>query len=246
MKKMIALLLAVLTVILAGCGVEPPVATPDTPIATPDTPEATADEPVETTPVTEPTTLANDRFDPESAAAIIGTWTTTITLDGTIFKLTDMEETVQMTMVYQLGADGTYFRGVSEEEYHAAIASYGAAVEKYVVDGLYTKFTAEKIRAGVSKKKIPTLWEEQKKTDAEEQAKRFVEGLHLDYRFSQLTSSGDYFEENSILWFSKADGTYEPCGYTLTDEGLSIHEVENPKIYKQLNMELPLVLTKAE
>ena len=244
MKKAFALLLAVLTVFLAACGTNPEsTATPDTP-----TVSATPDEPTQpTTVATEPptTTLANDRFDPEASAPIIGNWTTTIILDGNLFNMPDMEESVEMTMVYQLGADGTYYRGVAPEEYHTAIAAYGAAVETFMVDRLYAKFTAEKILEGVSKKKIPALWEENEKTNAEEQAKRFVEGLYLDYRFSQINSSGDYYEENGFLWFSKEDGTYEPCGYTLSDEGLTVTDVENPKIYKQLGLEFPLLLTKA-
>ena len=244
MKKALALLMALLSIALVACGNEQPVATPDTPTtvtATPDEPEPT------TTEATEPptTTLANDRFDPEASGALIGNWTTTITLDGAMFNLTDMEETVQMTLVYQLNGDGTYYRGVAEEEYHTAIAAYGAAVETFMVDRLYAKFTAEKIIEGISKKKIPALWEETEKAAAEEQAKRFVEGLHLDYRFSQLNSSGDYYADNEILWFSKGDGTYEPCTYTLSEEGLTINEVEDPKIYNQLKLEFPLLLTKA-
>lgn len=244
MKKSFALLLAVLTVFLAACGGNSdPVATPDTPpvTATPDEPT----KPTETEPVTVPTTLANDRFDPVASAAVIGNWTTTITLDGSMFNLTEMEATVQMTMGYQLNGDGTYYRGVAPEEYHTAIAAYGAAVESFMLDRLYAKFTAEKIIEGVSKKKIPALWEEKEKANAEEQAKRFVEGLYLDYRFSQINSSGDYYEEDGFLWFSKEDGTYEPCSYTLSDKGLTVTEVENPKVYKQLGLSLPLLLTKS-
>ena len=252
MKKVFALLLAVLTLMLAACGTRPPVATPDTPIATPDHPAATpdhpmatADEPEPTTGPTEPTTLANDRFDPEHSADLIGSWSTTITLDGAIFNL-EMEDTVQMKLVYRLNGDGTYFRGVEKEEYQTAIATYGAALEKFMLDRLYAKFTAEKLLEGISQKKIPTLWEEKEKASAEEQAKRFVEGLYLEYRFSQLNGEGDYYAENSILWFSKTDGTYEPCGYELTDAGLTITEVENPRIYRQLKLELPLLLIKAQ
>lgn len=242
MKKIFALLLVVMTVFLAACGSNPaPVATPDTPLATPDTPVATPDEPTTEPPTT---TLANDLFDPETSAAVIGKWTTTVTLDGAMFNLTDMKETVQMTLKYQLNADGTYFRGVEAEEYHTAIAAYSAAVESFMLDRLYAKFTAEKIIEGISKKKIPALWEENAKADAEEQAKRFVEGLYLDYRFSQLTNAGDYYEEDGVIWFSKDDRTYEPCSYTLSEEGLTVTEVENPRIYKQLGLELPLLLTR--
>jgi predicted small lipoprotein YifL len=244
MKKAFALLLAVLTVVLAACGSKPE------PYATPDTPAATADEATQpTTEATEPpttTTLANDRFDPEASAALIGTWYTTITLGGSLFNMDDMTESVQMKMVYQLNADGTCYRGVPEEEYHAAISAYAAAVENYMLDRLYAKFTAEKLLEGVGKKKIPTLWEESGKADAQEQAQRFVDGLYLDYRFSQINSKGDYYEADGFLWFSGEDGSYEPCGYTLSEAGLTVTEVENPKIYKQLGLALPLVLTKAQ
>ena len=242
MKKGIALLLAVLCMMLAACGGEQPVATPDTPSVT-----ATPDEPEQpTTEATEPTTtLANDRFDPVTFADIIGSWETTVTLDGAMFNLTDMEETVEMTLVYQLNGDGTYYRGVASAEYHTAIVTYGAAVEKYMLNRMYAKFVAEKNLEGISGKKADEMWEQTEKASAEEQAKRFVEGLYLDYRFSQLNSQGDYYVENSILWLSKADGTYEPCGYTLSEEGLMITEVENPKLYKQLKLDFPLLLTKA-
>ena len=244
MKKVFALLLAVLTVLLVACGTEPPVATPDT--ATPDTPttSATPDEPTSTTqPPT--TTLANDRFDPEASAAIVGNWTALITLGGDLFNLTDMEATVEMTLVYQLNGDDTYYLGVPQEEYNTAIAAYGTAVEQFMLDRLYAKFTAEKLIEGISKKKIPALWEETQKADAEEQARRFVEGLHLDYRFSQLNSSGDYYEEDGVIWFSQEDGTYEPCSYNISDIGLMVTQVENTKLYQQLGLEMPLLLTKA-
>ena len=245
MKKAFALLLAVLMVLLAACGTQPdPVATPDTPWATPDTP-ATFDEPEKPTEPPQPTTLANDLFDPEASAAIIGNWTTVITLGGDIFNLTDMEATVEMTLVYQLGADGTYYRGVPQEEYHAAIAAYGEAVEQFMIDRLYATFTAEKLIEEVSKKKIDALWEETEKANAELQAKRFVEGLFLDYRFSQLNSSGDYYEEDGVIWFSQEDGTYEPCSYNVSEMGLMVTKVENEKLYKQLGLEIPLLLTKA-
>lgn len=246
MKKVFALLLAVLTVVLTACGTQPdPVATPDTPpAATPDT-AATPDEPVKPTEVTQPTTLANDRFDPEASAAIIGQWTAPIILDGAMFNLTDMEATVEMTLIYQLCEDGTYFRGVPQEEYHTAIADYNEAVKQFLIDRFYATFTAEKLIEGVSKKKINTLWEETQKANAEEQAERFVEGLYLDYRFSQLNGSGDYYVEDGVIWFSQEDRSYEPCSFTLSEEGLTITEVKNTKLYKQLGLELPLLLTKA-
>lgn len=247
MKKALALLLAVLTVLTVGCGKKAePTATPDTPTTLP----ATADEPtIQTEPtteptqqVTEPTTMANDLFDPEVSGPILGKWVKKITLGGDIFNLTDMEETVEMTMVYQFNADGTYSRGI--EDYHTVIAAYGDAVERFMIDRLYATFTAEKLLEGVSKKKIPELWEETEKASAEEQAKRFLDGLYLDYRFSQLNTYGDFYEQDGTLWLSLEDRSYEPCGYTLSEDGLTITELKNATLYKQLGMELPLLLTK--
>lgn len=242
MKKVFAWMLVVMTLLLAACGNQPPVATPDTPtsVATPDEPEPTI--PAATEP---PTTMANDRFDPEASADIIGSWSTSIVLDGTMFNLREMEEKVEMTLIYRFNGDGTYSRGVDAQEYHAAIAAFSAAVEKDMLDRLYDKFIAEKILEDLSKKNANALWEESGKAEAQEQASRFVEGLYLDYRFSQINGEGDYYEENNILWLSKEDGTYERCGYSLSEEGLSIMEVENLKVYKQLGLELPLLLTKA-
>ena len=240
MKKWIALLLVVLSIMLTACGDEPPVATPDTPTST-----ATNDEPIPTTEATQPTTtLANDRFDPEASAPVVGKWAVTVALGGQMFNLTDMEETVEVTLVYQLNGDGTYFRGI--EDYHTVIAEYGAAVERFMLDRLYTKFVAEQKIQGLSKKKIEALWEETGKAGAEEQARRFVEGLYLDYRFSQLNSSGDYYEEDGVLWFSKDDRSYDPCSYTISEEGLIITEMENPRLYSQMGLSLPLLLTKVK
>ena len=245
MKKILALMLVLLCVFFAACGKDPGTATPDT--ATPDTPT----EPVATEPVTEPTeaptTLANSRFDPVEAADLIGTWQTVVTLDGEQFNLVDMEATVQMTLAYHLNADGTYVRGVDPAEYAVAMTQYAANVEAFLVDRLYAKFTAEKLIEKVSKKKIPELWEQEGKADAELQAKRFVEGLHLDYRFTELNSvSGDYYLQDGKLMFSDQAGGYEPCEYTLTEEGLSVNILRNQDLYKQLKLELPLLLTKVQ
>lgn len=244
MKRIVALLLVLLCVFCTACGKEPQSsATPDT--ATPDTVPTT--EPTETEPVTEPTTLANDLFDPAAAEALIGTWQTIVTLDGALFNLVDMEAKVEMKLIYQLGADGTYFRGVDPAEYKTAMEQYAANVEAFLVDRLYATFTAEKLIEKVSKKKIPELWEKEGKADAEVQAQRFVEGLHLDYRFSGLNGvSGDYYLQDGKLMFSTQEGSYEPCGYELTDKGLTVTTTRNQEIYKQLKLELPLVLTKAE
>ena len=210
MKKAFALLLAVLTVLTVACGKKTePMATPDTPTtqaATPD--EPTTEPPTDpvtepTQPVTEPTTLANDLFDPEVSGPILGKWVKTFTLGGDIFNLTDMEETVEMTLVYQFNADGTYFRGI--EDYHNVIASYCDAVERFMMNRYYAKFTAEKLLEGVKEKQIPELWEQTEKANAEAQTKRFLEGMYLDYRFSQLNGYGDFYEQEGVLWLSLED-----------------------------------------
>ncbi len=245
MKRILALVLVLLCVFLAACGKEPAVATPDT--ATPDTAPMTEPTTEPTEEPTVPTTLANSRFDPVAAADLIGTWQTVVTLDGELFNLADMEATVEMTLAYQLNADGTYVRGVDPAEYAVAMTQYATNVEDFLLDRLYAKFTAEKLIEKVSKKKIPELWEKEGKADAEVQAKRFVEGLHLDYRFSGLNGiSGDYYLQDGKLMFSSQDGSYAPCEYTITEEGLSVNILRNQELYNQLKLELPLLLTKAQ
>ena len=246
MKKMIALLAVLLTVFLAACSKEPEkVDTPDTPTAAPTTDVTTEPATEAPTEGTEPTTLANDRFNWETAGAVTGTWGTTIVLDGSLLNLPEMETKVTMDLKYQLNADATYVRGVDQAQYESALNTYEAAVESFMLDRFYATFVAEKKLENMKQSKIDELWEQTEKADAQEQAKRFVEDLRLDYRFSQLNSSGDYYVENGEIWFSMVDGTYECCGYTLSDAGLTITSVPNPRMYQQLKLDIPMLLTKA-
>lgn len=242
MKKMIALLLAVLCLLLAACGEEPaPVATPDEP--TEITTEAT--EPTE--PPTEAPTYANEKFDPALSEELIGQWCTTVVLDGSLFNLDDMEEVVEMKFAYCLNEDGTYTRGVDPEEYRAAMTAYGENIESFMLQRRYDTFASEQIiDEGVSKKKIPELWEQNEKAAAEEHCRRFVEDLHLEYRFSELNNSGDYYVEDAVIFFSRGDGSYEACDYSIVDGQLIVAQVQNEKLYNQLNISLPLTLTNAE
>ena len=246
MKKWIALLAVVLSLFLAACGGEPAPAETEPSDVTTTEPTTEATEPSETEPVTEETTFANDRFDPDACSELIGVWTVPLVLDGELLNLEGMEATVEMTFAYRLNADGTYTRGVEPGEFEAAITAYEDAVGAFMLDRLYAKFTAEKQLEGVSKKKIPELWEQEGKAPAEDQTNRFVEGLYLDYRFAELNTEGDYYEEDGVLWFSREGGSYESCSYTLSEEGLTITGVDNADIYRQVKLEIPLTLVKAE
>lgn len=248
MKRIIALLAVLLTVFLAACSKENgDTATPDTPS---DAAQTTGDtvavtEATEPEEQTEPTTLANDRFSWDTGAGVVGVWTHTITLDGDLFNLTEMETSVTMDLIYRLNADATYTRGMDETQYLTAIATYETAVKDFMMERLQATYFAEQERLGVKKSKIEEQWEQTQKAAAEEQATRFVEGLYLDYRFSELNSSGDYYVEDGKIWFSLENGTYEAYGFTVTGTELTITEVPDPSLYRQLNLNLPLVLKKS-
>ena len=242
MKKLITLLMAVLCLLLVACGNGPDQ------VATPDEPTEVTTEPTEATePPTEPPTYANEKFDPAQCSDVIGEWSRTVVLDGAMFNLTDMEETVEMKFAYCLNEDGTYTRGVDPVEYRAAMTAYGEAIESFMLQQKYDTFASEQIiDEGVSKKKIPELWEQNEKAAAEEQCRRFVEDMHLEYRFSGINSSGDYYVEENTIYFSRGDGSYEACTYSFAGEVLIVEVPTNQKLYKQLKIDLPLALNNAE
>ena len=241
MKRLLALLLVLAAVFCAGCSEEPaPTTEPTTEAPT----EAPTTEPTEspTTEPTEPPTMANDYFDPVAAADLIKTWTVDVVLDGSLMNFTDMESSTTMKLQYQLNADGTYVRGVEQKEYDSAIAAYESYIRSYMLGQRYAKFTAEQKLLGKKEAKIKEEWEQSGWPVAQAEVSEFVENLHLGYRFSTLNRSGDYYIAGGILYLSRDNGTYEECGYELTEEGLSILSSTDPTTYSQLKLDFPLLL----
>ncbi|MBQ7857470.1 MAG: hypothetical protein IJ351_02395 [Oscillospiraceae bacterium] len=241
MKRIIALLLAVLLLMsMAACSRQEPAGTsagqttqPTTEVTEPSTQE-----------VTEPPTMANDQFDPEKSAALIGTWKTTLLLNGKLLNFADMEGFVEMELLYTLNADGTYTRGVEEQVFKMDLAAFESLVENYMMDSYYTKFAAEKKISGWGEKRINEEWEATEKAVAQQHTDEFLSTLNLSYRFTNLNRSGDYYEQDGKLCFSKTDGSYETCSFTLEEGTLTLTDTDDLRPYRQMNINFPITLTK--
>lgn len=244
MNRFFALLLAaVLVLSLTACAPEKPPATePSTEAST----EASTQEVTEpsTQEVTEPPTMANDQFDPEKSQALIGTWKTTLILNGKLLNFADMAGFVEMELVYTLNDDGTYTRGVDPQEFQMDLAAFQSIVEEYMMDSYYTKFTAEKKLSGWGEKRINEEWEATEKAAAQTQTDEFLDTLNLSYRFSGLNRSGDYYELDGKLYLSKGEGAYEACSFLLEEGTLTLTDTDDLRTYRQININFPLVLTK--
>lgn len=243
MKKWIAMLLVFTAVLCTACSQEPEVTTEPKQTTTEPTQITTDPTTQPTTETTEPPTMANEFFDPVASAQLIDTWSMDVVLDGSLLNFTDMETSTTMKLNYQLMDDGTYIRGVDQKEYDAAIASYESAVRSYMLGQRYAKFAAEQKLKNKKEDKIKEEWTQTGWPEAQVEVNAFVEGLHLGYRFSTINRSGDYYTQDSILYLSQADGTYEACTYQLTEAGLQLMDSTDPNTYRQLKLNFPLTLT---
>ena len=263
MKRWIAMLLALVALLCAGCSEEPAAPTEHTTTAPAESTEPTTEaaQPPITEP-TEPPTMANDFFDPEESKNLIDTWTVDVVLDGSILNFTDMESSITMKLRYQLNDDGTYVRGVDQKEFDTAIAAYESFIKDYMLAQRYASFVAEKKLEKKKEAQIKTEWEQTGWPQAQLEVNDFVNGLYLGYRFSTLNRSGDYYaakdvvipdpaqteptetiETEDVLYFSMADGTYEKCRYVISTEGLMLLDSTDPNTFTQVGLEFPLLLT---
>lgn len=252
MKRLLALLLVLAAILCAGCSEEPePTAevSQDQSIETSDTQntteESTTEAPTTQAPTeeTEPPTMANEYFDPVASAQLIDTWSVDVVLDGSIMNFPDMESSITMKLQYQLNGDGTYIRGVEQEEYDTAIAAYESFINTYMLAQRYATFVAEQKLMSKDEEEISQAWNQSGWPKAQAEVDEFVEKLYLGYRFSFLNRSGDYYAQDGVLYLSQEDGTYEACTYELTEEGLTLLDSTDPAPFTQVKLEFPLLLT---
>ena len=206
--------------------------------------------------------MANEFFDPEESKNLIDTWTVDVVLDGSIMNFPDMESSITMKLCYRLNADGTYVRGVEQNEFDTAVAAYESFVRDYMLAQRYASFVAEKKLEKKKADQIAKEWEQTGWPQAQLEVNDFVSGLHLGYRFSSLNRSGDYYaakdvippnpavdtptetpSTEDVLYFSMGDGTYEKCRYVINSDGLTLLDSTDPSTFSQLNIAFPLTLT---
>lgn len=263
MKRWIAMLLALVALLCAGCGEEPAAPTENSTTAPTETtaPNSEATEPTTAEP-TEPTTMANEFFNPEESKNLIDTWTVDVVLDGSILNFPDMESSITMKLRYQLNGDGTYTRGVEQKEFDTTIDAYESFIRDYMLAQRYASFVAEKKLEKKKDDQIAKEWEQTGWPQAQLEVNDFVTGLHLGYRFSSLNRSGDYYASKDVipqdpaleaptetvttedvLYFSMGDGTYEKCRYIINSDGLTLLDSTDPGTFSQVNIAFPLTLT---
>lgn len=241
MKKLMALLLAVLMVCSAACARQEPETTTDPAVTDPTTAPTTE----ATEPTTEPPVVLPENFDPVLCAPLVGTWTAEVVLDGSMMNILDMTESVSYTVTYTFSKYGAYTITSDKAEVAAAVDTYKTLLQTYMVESLYSKFFAERRLQGMSKTKIETLWEESEKAVAEQTASNFVNGIGLENRIKPIKRVGDYYAEQGLLYISLSSGGYETSGYSLVDGVLTLSDTDNRDFYAPLGVKFPLNLTVA-
>ncbi len=244
MKKWIALLLTLAAVVCTACSQTPEETTGTTTEATQATqPTTEAPTTQPTTEATEPPTMANEFFDPVASKDLVDTWSVEVLLDGSLLNFTDLEKSVTMKLQYQLNNDGTYVRGVAQEEYDQAIAAYESYIRDYMLGRRYAKFAAEKKLEGKDEEEIKEAWAQTGWPEAQVEVNTFVDGLYLGYRFSALNRVGDYYAQDGVLYLSQEDGSYEACTYQLAEGSLQLLDSTDLNTYTQVKLTFPLTLT---
>jgi hypothetical protein len=95
----------------------------------------------------------------------------------------------------------------------------------------------------MSNSKIEQAWQTQQEI-AKLDAETFVKNLSLSPRIAQLDRDGDYYVEAGKVYLSKADGSYEACGFMLGEDGiLTLTDTDNLNLYRPLGIRFPLAMS---
>lgn len=244
MKKLMALFLAALLAVSAvGCASKPaePTNEPTTEPTTAPTTQPTTEPTTE--PVTEPPVVLPENFDSELCAPLFGTWTAEAVLDGSLMNMLDMEEKVTYTVTYSFSDHGAYTIKADPAEVASALVSYRLLLKNHMVDSLYDKFFAECRVQGISKSKIPQLWEDGEKEKAEKSAEDFVAMIDLASHITPIKRVGDYYVEDGVLKISLSSGGYEASTFAIEEGVLTLSDTDNAAFYSPLGIQFPLILT---
>ena len=235
MKRIFAIFLVISTLLaLAACGADAPA---DVTTTAPTTQPVT--QPI-TEPTTQPTTMANDKFTIEQCADLIGTWQYDLVLSGELLHLSEMEGQWVIPVTYVFLDNGECM--ISTGLFDDTLAAFEEAVENYMFESYHEQFIGDCKLQGMSNSKIDKAWQTQQEV-AREDAKTFVQNLSLSPRIAQLDRDGDYYVEEGKVYVSRADGSYEACGFALGEDGvLTLTDTDNLNLYRPLGIRFPLAL----
>lgn len=248
MKKLTALLLAALILILAACApqAQPPVTTgaATVPSTVPQTEPVT--QPT-TQPVTEPSTAPTepDKFNAEACAPLFGTWKTNVTLDKELLNTSYFTKKVTFELLYTFNEDGSFAVHVDEEAFKAAIEKFEGLMVEHMVERGYATFKADMEREGYGTSRIDTMWADGEEAKVRSESEEFMAGLDLLGRFSQLLREGKYYVEDGKVYTALPDSGYEANTFTVKKDKLTLSDTDNRGIYRMLCINFPLTMTNA-
>lgn len=256
MKKL--MILALVALLLTGCGKDaPPVTEPtESPATTaptePETLPATVPttEP-ETLPATEPeappTTAPTVKFDPAVCEEIFGQWHLPITLDGNLLMLTDFETVVTFDLIWSFSDLGQFTIGVDEAAFETAIATYESEMNVHLMESRFQIFSAECRLEGLWEWATNQKWENEgyrEQNQAEVDA--FIQQLDLRGRYAKLFRIGSYYIQDGLLMLEYTDGITDDADYITDGKNLILADLDNEAAYTELGIRTPLQLTGEE
>ena len=257
MKKILCLLLAgVLVLAMAACAAPQapdnttaPTQTdpPEIPTTVPNVTEPPVTKPpVTEPPVTEPP-IPHEKFDAQKCAKLVGTWSTTVTLDNKLMNFEFFYGKTSFTLYYTFDENGWFRAHADKEEFETAVDTFEELVVEHMVHLRYISFKGQKEWEGyLSNDEINAMWQNGPEVEARNDCQEFVATLNLYYHCADLLREGHYYVEGGKLFTQLADGDFESSSYTAGKTSLTLRDSTNPQVYQLLNIRFPLILKAVE
>lgn len=244
MKKLLALLCAAILLLSTACAAPQPPQTTTAPGAT--TNPIQTDPPVTDPPVTEPPTTRPDThelFDAITCATLLGTWSTTVTLDGSLLYLPSFEESTSFTLYYSFDVYGQFSAFVDEAEFETVLSTYEKLIIDHMVHMQYLTFKGRHEYTNTPEE-IDAMWVDGPQAQAQTDSEDFVASLNLYYRCMKLVRQGQYYSLDGKLYTQLDEGVFECNTYTVTDGTLSLTTTDNMTVYRPLGLVFPIDFTQ--
>ena len=187
--------------------------------------------------------MANDKYDPVLCFDLEGAWQYALVLDGSLLHLADLEGQWIIDLAYEFQDNGVYTMTTGNVD--EVLTAFEEAVENYMFESYHSQFVGDCKLQGMKNDKIEEAWQTQQEI-ARLDAETFVKNLSLAPRIAMLDRTGDYYVEDGKAYLSKADGSYEACGFQRGEDGtLTLTDTDHLNLYRPLGIDFPLTLNPA-
>lgn len=255
MKNLTALLLIVALVLaMTACAPSPELPQdttgPDQTSSTtgPTDPPPTDPPPTDPPPTDPPPTdppPAHEKFDADTCAKLLGTWSVTVTLDNRLMNFEYFSGKTTFQLYYSFDENGQFSAFVDETEFENAIDTYEQLVIEHMVELRYTTFLGQHEWIGTPYDEIDILWQNGPEMEARGECEDFVATLNLYHRYAKLIREGQYYVEGGKLYTQREEG-FEASAYVAGSSSLTLTNTDNPDIYSHLGIRFPFVLKACE